>query len=209
MGTQDEAVVTGNEPGGGPSFPAYEIKKRPSIPVIENFAREFFEGWQVGIGATSEFPCPLNLTGEPTANDTSPAAKAYRQLTDLYIIGVRATAQAARGLPIGEAYVKALDEVTLRTADVVYLDGVLDGARSRLRPSLTRCKQALRGTSTGDVEAEEVYLLDWHTSTKSKRKKKKPPQATSTPSGASSSQDAVDLDTIVENVASGSGPFKL
>ena len=99
---QEDEVVTGNEPGGGPSFPAYEIRKRPSIPLIENFARAFFEGWQVGLGATGEFPCPLDLNGEPPAIDVSDKAAGYRKIADLFILGVRATAQAARGLPIGK-----------------------------------------------------------------------------------------------------------
>ena len=190
MGTQDDEVVTGNEPGGGPSFPAYEIRKRPSQQVVENFARAFFEGWQVGIGATGEFPCPLNLNGEPPAIDVSDKARGYRQIADLFILSVRATAQAARGLPIGEAYVKALDEKKIRTEDAVWLDGVVDGARARLRPSLTRCKQARRGISIGDVESEEVYMLEWHTPTqpivtrKSKRKQKKPPTEKYTHTGS-------------------------
>ena len=68
----------------------------------------------------------------------------------------------------------------------MWLEGVLEGARARLRPSLTRCKQALRGISTGEVESEEVYLLEWHqppqqpAARKSKRKQKKKQQGTYT-----------------------------
>ena len=114
----------------------------------------------MGIGATSEFPCPLNQTGEPPASDTSDKAKAYRQLTDLYIIGVRATAQAARGLPIGEAYVKALDEATLRTADVVFLDGVLDGARARAANAAAGvCSRAARGRRRWGRESRPGEVL--------------------------------------------------
>ena len=189
-GTKEEVAhapgCPGNDTGGGPSFPAYEIRKRPSIPLIENFARAFFEGWQVGLGATSEFPCPLDLNGEPPAIDVSDKAAGYRKVTDLFILGVRATAQAARGLPIGEAYTQSLDEKKIRSEDAVWLEGVLEGARARLRPSLTRCKQALRGISTGEVESEEVYLLEWHkppqqpAARKSKRKQKKKQQGTYT-----------------------------
>ena len=140
--------------------PYAQFNWRPSIALVEEHSAIFIRGFRLGQVAANICPTLPGDGGAPVADAADAPGRirlgsaepegGWPVSRDTWVAAIVATAYATLGY---EARPRAGD---LEVRDSVFVDGVLDGARSRLRPSLVRWPVRPPGTGRDARDWPEV-----------------------------------------------------